>query len=94
MGRDELAACHFPFSRDQTIFTMMCLVAGSTGSPSVTGVVEEGLDLCGFIHIASALFFFSSSRFCHAGRTRRTSDTALFVPASALAQNGVGGMCL
>lgn len=56
MGRDERAAFHFPFSTDQTVFRMMCLVTGSTSSPSLTGVTEEGLGLCGFIHIAGAFF--------------------------------------
>lgn len=57
MGRDECAAFHFPFSRDQTIFRMMCLVTGSTGSPGIVGVMEEGLGFCGFIPRAGAFFF-------------------------------------
>lgn len=71
MGRDERAAFHFPFSRDQTIFRMMCLVTGSTSSPGVAGVMKEGLGFCGFIHRAGAFFFFFFPPFCHTGRTSR-----------------------
>lgn len=55
-GKDEHAA--FPFSRDQAILRITCLSSGSTGSPGVTAVREEGLGLCGFVHRVGAFFFY------------------------------------
>lgn len=80
MGKDERAAFHFPFSRDQAIFRIMCLVTGSTSSPGITGVMGEELGLCGFIHIAGAFFFsfFFFPLFVTQGGSVGTSGTACF----------------
>lgn len=83
MGRDECAAFHFPFSRDQTVFRMMCLVSGSTSSPGVAGVMEEGLGLCGFIHRACP-FFFSSFFFFPPFLSRREDQREQVIPHSVV----------
>jgi len=91
VGRDEGAAFHFPFSRDQTIFRMMCLVTESSGSPSVIGVMEERPGFCGFIHIVGAFFLFFLPFLSRREDQREQVIPHSFVPASALAQKGAVG---
>lgn len=98
-GKDEHAA--FPFSRDQAILRITCLSSGSTGSPGVTAVREEGLGLCGFCSQSGSFFLLFSflflffSLFVMQGGPVGTSDPAMFFPASAVGPNSVVGcVCL
>lgn len=88
-GRDEHAAFHFLFSRDHTVFRMMCLAFGSTISP---GIMEERLSLCGFIHVMRVFAFLFRYHFYHAWKTSRNKRYHRVSFCSCLS-SGLKGSC-